>query len=58
MTGLWIAILFLIWYLIALYLSETFGKKPGAVVETIFFISMIFSPVVAVIFILHKNKKN
>ena len=44
-----IIVLFVLWYGLSLYLSETYGKtgKPGT--ERLFFISMIFSPVVGFI---------
>lgn len=59
MTGLWIAIAFILWYGLSLYLSEHFAYRwPGR--QGLFFISFIFSPLLAflVVFLTERTKKH
>lgn len=58
MTGLWIALAFVVWYAAALALSENYAdRKPGR--QWLFFISFIFSPVLAllVVYLFRKDQK-
>jgi len=51
MAGLWIAIAFLIWYLLALIISEQFHKKSVISRQWLFFISFILSPLAGIIIV-------
>jgi choline-glycine betaine transporter len=51
-----IILIFVLWYGLSLYLSETFGKKGKPGVEWLFFISMLFSPVIGFIVALAKKR--
>jgi len=57
MTELLVVFVFILWYILSLILSENYGKrlKPG--VEWLFFLSMVFSPIVGLIIILLKKKQ-
>jgi len=44
MTGLWIALVFLIWYVLALVISERYSGNTRIGKQWLFFISFIFSP--------------
>jgi uncharacterized membrane protein HdeD (DUF308 family) len=55
MTGLWIAIAFLAWYVASLVVSERFAdQKPGR--QWIFFVSFLFSPLsgLLIVYLLRK----
>jgi len=54
MDELLIVFAFILWYVLALIISEKYGKNSKPNVEWLFFISMIFSPVVG--FLLVKIK--
>jgi len=49
MTGLWIGILFLIWYVLSLVISEQYGKSCRIGKQGLFFVSFVFSPVSAIL---------
>ncbi len=50
MTGLWLAVAFVLWYATSLYISETFASRwPGK--QMLFFISFILSPIIALLFV-------
>jgi len=55
MTGLWIALAFIAWYSASLIVSEQFAdKKPGK--QWLFFISFVFSPFLALVFVYLLNR--
>jgi hypothetical protein len=56
MTGLWIGILFLVWYALALAVSERYNKSCRLNKQWLFFISFIFSPLMGlfVVYLLRK----
>jgi len=56
MTGLWIGILFLVWYALALAISEQTNKSCRLSKQWLFFISFIFSPLV-VLFVVYLLRK-
>jgi hypothetical protein len=58
MTGLWIAIAFVFWYALSLYISETFDQKSRISKQWLFFISFVFSPVVGMLLVLLNKKPN
>jgi len=51
-----VVFVFIVWYIYSLFLSEKYGNasKPGA--EWLFFISMVLSPLTAIIFIFIQQK--
>jgi hypothetical protein len=49
MAGLWIALAFFAWYLLALIISEQYHKKSGISKQWLFFISFMFSPLAGII---------
>jgi hypothetical protein len=53
-----VVLIFILWYGLSLFLSESYGKnhKPG--VEYLFFISMIFSTLTAFLLIILTKKKH
>jgi hypothetical protein len=44
-----IILLFLVWYVLSLIVSETIGKKKKLGIQMIFFICMMFSPLIGYI---------
>ncbi len=52
-----VILIFVLWYGLSLYVSETYGKngKPG--VERLFFISMVFSPLIGFLVALANKKQ-
>lgn len=46
MTEIIIVVVFLLWYILSLVISENMGKKRKIGVEWSFFISFVFSPVI------------
>lgn len=57
MDALWFSIIFTAWYILALVVSEKFGKKRKIGEEWSFFLSFMFTPVVGlVITVLTKPK--
>lgn len=56
MNEIIIIVLFLIWYAGSLIISESVSKNSKIGTEWMFFISMIFSPVVGVLVYLFKKK--
>ncbi|OQY00216.1 MAG: hypothetical protein B6I20_09065 [Bacteroidetes bacterium 4572_117] len=55
MNELFFILIVIIWYALSLYLSETKGKTFKYDLQWLFFISMVFSPLVAVIAIVVFN---
>jgi ABC-type iron transport system FetAB permease component len=49
MNSIWIAIIFVGWYVAALVVSERLDKKSSIGKQWLFFISFIFSPFAAVL---------
>ncbi|MDP3463189.1 MAG: hypothetical protein Q8S18_10395 [Bacteroidales bacterium] len=58
MTGLYISLLFVIWYALSLYVSEQFSKKSKLGKQWLFFISFVFSPVLAYIVAILTKKQH
>jgi fumarate reductase subunit C len=57
MNALWFSIIFTVWYILALVVSETIGKKRKIGEEWAFFLSFMLTPVVGlVISLLTKTK--
>jgi fumarate reductase subunit C len=56
MTGLWIALAFVVWYALSLYLSERFASKSKLAKQFLFFVSFVFSPVVLVLVLILSRK--
>jgi hypothetical protein len=48
MTGLWLAIGFVVWYSLSLVVSEQFAGKSRLGKQWLFFISFIFSPLLGI----------
>jgi ABC-type iron transport system FetAB permease component len=46
MTAVWIALIFVVWYIASLIISEKFVDKSRIGKQWLFFISFIFSPLV------------
>lgn len=46
MQEIFVVIVFLLWYVLSLVVSENIGKKRTIGVEWSFFFSMVFSPIV------------
>lgn len=57
MNEITVIILFMLWYVGALLVSENAKKNSKVGTEWLFFISMIFSPVVGFLFYLGLGKK-
>jgi len=49
MEALWFSIIFTVWYILALVVSERIGKKRKIGVEWSFFLSFMLTPVVGLI---------
>jgi hypothetical protein len=57
MTGLWLAIGFVVWYSLSLVVSEQFAGKSRLGKQWLFFISFIFSPLMGIC-IVYLTKKS
>jgi hypothetical protein len=49
MNALWFSIIFTVWYILALVVSETVGKKRKIGEEWSFFLSFLLTPVVGLL---------
>jgi hypothetical protein len=56
MTGLWIAIAFVFWYALSLYISESLDRKSRINKQWLFFVSFVFSPVAGMLLVFFKVK--
>jgi hypothetical protein len=54
----WFIILFVIWYALAIFVSERFGRQRKIGEEWSFFLSMLFSPVIGLLITLMTRPKN
>ncbi|MCK9290188.1 MAG: hypothetical protein WCR58_07145 [Bacteroidales bacterium] len=57
MTGIWIALLFIVWYALALFISEKLHTRCRAGKQWLFFFGMIGSPLLSWIIVLVFPKK-
>lgn len=57
MNGIWIAVIFVLWYTLSLVLSETFEKRCRINKQWLFFICIVFSPVVGLLVSRFTKKK-
>lgn len=49
MSELLFVFVFIVWYVLALIVSEKYGKNAKSNVEWLFFLSMMFSPVIGIV---------
>jgi uncharacterized membrane protein len=56
MAGLWIAVAFVFWYGVSLYLSEVYGKSTRLGRQWLFAISFVLSPLAGVVAIILSKK--
>jgi len=49
MNALWFSIIFIVWYILAVVVSETVGKKRKIGEEWSFFLSFILTPVIGLV---------
>jgi len=56
MEAVWIGIVFIFWYALALIIAERFNEKSSLGKQWLFFISFMFSPIVGYLLVIFTKK--